>query len=246
MGSAADARPSQVITECALRDTRSSITSEAQLRSGEGSRAFHPHSVLNRGNTTTSREKRGTRAGTTNWKPCANNYKKKEQQMPSSKGSQKDQPTWKWTRAWERNHNKHANKKKQSVTRNASPWAKSSPTRNGSLNGQRNSNSQEAKAFKAALTPLSWKWQAYNKKNSAPRRRGSRCNEPTRQQKQQKKPWRQREGLKSACKSRQTDLPKNKTRAGQRKPRLNRPTTKPKWLLQQPRLGTQQPVRQWS
>merc|ERR1712085_165997 len=138
--SAADARPSQVITECALRDTRSSITLEAQLRSGEGSRAFHPHSVLNRGNTTTSREKRGTRAGTTNWKPCANNYKKK-----------------------------------QSVTRNASPWAKSSPTRNGSLNGQRNSNSQEAKAFKAASTPLSWKWQAYNKKNSAPKRRGSRC-----------------------------------------------------------------------
>merc|ERR1712194_484540 len=122
--SAADAHPSQVITECALRDTRSSITLAAQLRSGEGSRAFHPHSVLNRGNTTTSREKGGTRAGATNLKPCANNYKKKGQHMPSSKGSQKNQPAWKWTRAWERNHNKHGNKKKQSVTRNASPWAK--------------------------------------------------------------------------------------------------------------------------
>merc|ERR1712194_388022 len=174
------------------------------------------------------------------------NYKKKGQHMPSSKGSQKNQPAWKWTRAWERNPNKHANMKKQSATRSASPWPKSSPTRNGSLNGQRNSSSQESKAFKAALTPLSWKWQAYSKKNSAPRRHGSRCNEPTRQQKQQKKPWQQKEGLKSACKNRQTDLLKSKTRAGQRKPRSNRHTTRPKWLLRQPRLDTQQPVRRWS
>merc|ERR1712194_278029 len=71
---------------------------------------------------------------------------------------------------------KHENKKKQSATRSACPWARSSRKRNGSLIGQSNSNSQEAKPFKAASMPSNWKWQTYNKGNSVLKRRGSRCN----------------------------------------------------------------------
>merc|ERR1712194_748988 len=146
--SAAYAHPSQVITRCAQRDTRNNITSAAQLHSGGGSGVYRPPSVLNRGNTTTNTGKKEARAGITKSKTCANNYKKRRQHMPSSREHQKNPPTWKWTRAWGRNPNKHANKKNQSATRSASPWQKSLPTLGGSFSGPKSASSQGLKASK--------------------------------------------------------------------------------------------------
>merc|ERR1712194_971702 len=69
--SAATAHPSQVITRCAQRDTRNNITSAAQLPSGGENGVYRPRSVLNRGNTTTSKVEEERAGAMTNTRAMA-------------------------------------------------------------------------------------------------------------------------------------------------------------------------------